>query len=172
MDHETDASPEIHPEVASLASVEPARAQPTSTLRKIFWCQDGVRAGWSLLIFIAIFAGLTFCINLTLRKLGVPKPDPSADLSPLFGIIVEGGSFLLLVVVAWIMSKIERRSFAVYGMGDRRKLAHFLAGMVWGIVALSTLILLSGWLDSGVDHRLFLARISFATQPSDCSSFF
>lgn len=141
MDHETEASAEMQSvQVATVPPVEPAPAQQPSVLRKIFWGQDGLRAGWSLLIFVAIFAGLAFCINLTLRKLGVPRPDPTADLTPLFGIIAEGSSFLLLVVVTWIMSKIERRSFAVYGMGDRRKLAHFLAGMAWGIVAISALI--------------------------------
>jgi len=155
MDHRTEASPEIQPnQVATLPPVE-APAQRPSVLRRIFWGQDGLRAGWSLLIFVAIFASLAFCINLTLRKLGVPKPDPTADLTPLFGILAEGSSFLLLVVVTWIMSKIERRSFAVYGMGDGRKLAHFFGGMAWGIVALSALIFTlrqTGFLV--IDHRL------------------
>jgi len=138
MDNEIEVSPGTQPNIVT--PVEPTQAQPPSTLRKIFWGRDGLRAGWGLLIFIAIFAGLAFSINLTLRKLGVPKPDPAAELSPLFGILGEGSSFLLLVLVTWIMSKIERRSFGVYGMADGRKLAHFFAGAAWGIVCLSALI--------------------------------
>lgn len=153
MDHETEVSPEIQP--APIAPIEPVPPPQPSTLRKIFWGKDGLRAGWSLLIFIAIFAGLAFCINRTLHMLHVPRPDPKAEWSPLLGILGEGGSFLLVMLVTWIMSKIERRSFGVYGMGDPRKLAHFLAGMAWGIVCLSVLIFTlrqAGFLV--IDHRL------------------
>src|ERR1051326_5235797 len=140
MDHQTEVSPEIQPiEPSPETAIEPVPPQP-STVRKIFWGKDGLRAGWSLLLFIAIFAGLAFCINRTLRGLGVPRPDPKAEWSPLLGILGEGSSFLLVIFVTWIMSKIERRSFGVYGLGDPRKLAHFLAGMAWGIVCLSVLI--------------------------------
>jgi len=140
MDHETEVSSEIQPiQPAPLTAIEPVQPPP-STLRRIFWGKDGLRAGWSLLIFVAIFAALAFSINRTLRMFGVPRPDPKAELSPLFGILGEGGSFLLVMLVTWIMSKIERRSFGVYGLGDQRKLAHFLAGMGWGIVGLSVLI--------------------------------
>lgn len=158
MDHETGVSPEIQPiQTATVAPIEPVPGQQSSTVRKIFWGNDGLRAGWGLFIFIAMFAGLAFCINLTLRKLGVPKPKADAELSPLFGIVGEGGSFLLLCVVTWIMSKIERRSISAYGMGDRRKLAHFFAGMAWGIVAISILIftlLQAGFLV--IDQRLLV----------------
>jgi len=153
MNHETE-SPEIQI-VPVAAPPPPEPVQQPSTLRKLFWGKDGLRAGWALLIFIAIFAGLAFCVNRALHALGVPRPDPKAELSPLVGILGEGGSFLLLVVVTWIMSKIERRSFSVYGMGDQRKLRHFLAGMAWGIVGLSILIFTlrqAGFLV--MDHRL------------------
>src|SRR5262249_32001135 len=141
MDHETEVSPEIQTiQAAPITAIEPVAPPPPSTLRKIFLGKDGLRAGWSLLIFVAIFAALAFCINRTLRMLGVPRPDPKAEWSPLSGILGEGGSFLLVMLVTWIMSKIERRSFGVYGLGDQRKLAHFLAGMAWGIVGLSVLI--------------------------------
>jgi hypothetical protein len=134
---DVDREAQVPPASTILTPVPP---QP-STLRKIFIGQDGLRSGWGLLIFIAIFAGLAFTINMTLRKLGVPKPKPDAEMSPLFGILGEGGTLLLVFLVTWIMSKIERRRFSVYGLSDTRKLAHFFAGMAWGIVCLSVLIL-------------------------------
>jgi membrane protease YdiL (CAAX protease family) len=48
---------------------------------------------------------------------------------------------VVILLITWIMSKIERRPNAVYGFGDSRKLSHFLTGMAWGIVCLSLLIL-------------------------------
>lgn len=119
-----------------------ASAESPSMLRRIFLGADGLRAGWSLAIFIAIVASLAFTINFTLRKMGVPNPGatPGAEISPRFGILNEGSSFLLVLLVTWIMSRIERRPISGYGLGDRRKLPRFLGGLVWGIVCLSLLI--------------------------------
>lgn len=111
-----------------------------STLQMIFFGSDGLRAGWGLLLFIAIFAALAFAINFVLHKLGVPKPDPKQEMSPPLGILGEGSTFLLCVIVTWIMSRIERRPVSIYGLGDRRKLPHFLAGLGWGFVCLSILV--------------------------------
>ena len=119
-------------------------AQPPSTLRKIFFGTEGLRAGWGLLIFIAMAVAIGFGINVIARKLGVHGPDsgkPGAETSPLFGIVGEGIAFLMIALVTWIMSKVELRPNSVYGLGDSRKLPHFLAGLAWGIVCLSILIL-------------------------------
>jgi hypothetical protein len=38
------------------------------------------------------------------------------------------------------MSKIERRPISAYGLGIRRKLPHFFAGLAWGVICLSLLV--------------------------------
>src|ERR1019366_137005 len=76
--------------------------------------------------------------------------------SPVAACIGEGIPFLIILLVTWIMSKIERRPNSVYGLGSSRKVPHFLAGLVWGIVCLSLLILTlvkTGFLV--IDSRLF-----------------
>lgn len=116
----------------------------SSTLRDVFIGQDGLRAGWSLLIFIAMIAAIAFCTNRISHKLHVPDPNsakPGAEMSPLFGILAEAIPFVIVVFVTWIMSKIERRPLGVYGLGDTRKFSHFFSGMAWGIACLSLLIL-------------------------------
>jgi len=151
-----DTTPEAlypHNDAAQQSNEQPP-TPPPSTLRRIFSGADGLRAGWSLLIFIAMAFGLGFSINVILRKLSVP-PKPGSEISPLFGIVGEGSSFLLVLLLVWIMSKIERRPNSVYGLGDSRKLPHFLAGLAWGIISLSVLILTL--LKTGllvIDHRL------------------
>ncbi len=126
---------------APLTSAESVPPKPP-LLHRIFIGKDGLRAGWSLLIFIAIFAAFAYCINTFAHKvLHVSPPQPGSELSPLFGILAEGGNFLVVLFVTWIMSRIERRPNAVYGFGDSRKLAHFFAGLVWGVACLSLLIL-------------------------------
>jgi membrane protease YdiL (CAAX protease family) len=128
--------------VVTLAEIIPP-TQP-STLRKTFVGKDGLRAGWSLLIFIALFATLAFCVNFVGHKLYPPSgqgPKPGEEISPAFGYMAEAIPFVIVVFVTWIMSKIERRPNSVYGFGGERKFARFLAGLTWGITCLSLLVL-------------------------------
>ena len=140
--NETDDQPLPHD--ATLTVTEPAPPPQPSTLHKIFIGKDGLRAGWSLLIFVALFAAIMYCVNRIGHKLYPPSPkkaDPAAAVSPLGGIIPEFITLLGVLLVSWIMSKIERRPNSVYGLGDRRMFSHFVSGLAWGITCLSLLIL-------------------------------
>ena len=142
----------------ALAAAE-ARPATESTLRKIFVGKDGLRAGWSLLIFIALCAGMIFCVNAIGRKLHMAGPQGGGQFSasPGFLFIAEAVPFLGVLLITWIMSRIERRPNPVYGFGDRRMVAHFLAGLGWGVSCLSLLVLTlwkSGLLV--IDGRLLL----------------
>jgi membrane protease YdiL (CAAX protease family) len=129
---------------ATLTGTELIPPTQPSALRKIFIGKDGLRAGWSLLIFIALFAAVIFGANVIGHKLHPPAPKaakPDSEITPLHGFLDEGIPFLALLLVTWIMSKIERRPNSVYGLGGGRKLPHFLAGLVWGVTCLSLLVL-------------------------------
>ena len=129
---------------ATPSPVEPAPTAPPSTLRKIFIGEDGLRAGWSLLIFIALFAAVAFCINTIGHKLFPPAaktPNASSEISLRDAFTSESVGLFVTLLVTWIMSKIERRPNSVYGLGDARKLSHFFAGLGWGVVCLSLLVL-------------------------------
>jgi uncharacterized protein len=129
---------------ATLPPTEPLAPPQPSALRKIFIGKDGLRAGWSLLIFIAIFVAIAFCARTIGHKVHPPAPRapnaPPEPASPSFLFIAESVPFLVTVLVTWIMSRIERRPVSVYGLGGQRKLAHFFRGLTWGIVCLSLLI--------------------------------
>ncbi len=117
----------------------------TSVLRKIFIGKDGLRAGWSLLIFIAIVAAIAFCVNFVGHKLlhlPAPKaPKTGSEISPAFILIGDSVLFLVTLLATWVMSKIEQRPNSVYGLGGNRKLPHFFAGLAWGVTCLSLLVL-------------------------------
>jgi membrane protease YdiL (CAAX protease family) len=128
----------------ALKPTEPIPPRPRSALRTIFIGKDGLRAGWSLLIFIALIAAIAFSVNTIGHKIHPPAPKaakPDAEITPLFGLLVEGTAFLVVCIVSWIMSKIEGRPNSVYGFGGSRKLSHFLAGLAWGVACLSVLVL-------------------------------
>jgi hypothetical protein len=115
--------------------------QPPSMQNRIFFGPDGLRAGWSLLMFMAMLVVLIFVVGLVARKLVPPNPAPSAthELSLRSTFLNEAIPFLIIFLVTWVMSKIERRRNSVYGLGG--SLAQFFAGLGWGVVCLSLLIL-------------------------------
>ncbi len=52
----------------------------------------------------------------------------------------EGIALLAVLIAAWLMAKIERRPSSAYGLGGRRRLPNFLAGLGWGVALLSLLV--------------------------------
>jgi membrane protease YdiL (CAAX protease family) len=130
---------------AALASNHQNPPPQSSTLRQIFIGKDGLRAGWSLLIFIALFATLMAAAGAVGHKLHPPAPkttatvaDKSISLRTTF--LDESVPFLGILLVTWIMSRIERRPNAVYGLGGSHKLSHFFTGLAWGVTCLSLLV--------------------------------
>ncbi|MGH9494012.1 MAG: lysostaphin resistance A-like protein [Candidatus Sulfotelmatobacter sp.] len=115
-----------------------------SSLRKIFIGRDGIRAGWSLLIFIAMIAAVALCTRFIVHKIH-PGPNTAQGMQEEMGkpsvlLLGESVQFLVVLFLSWVMSRIERRPNGVYGLGGSRKLAHFFAGLAWGGVCLSLLV--------------------------------
>jgi len=150
-------------EPVSPAEVAPS-AQP-SVLRKIFIGKDGLRAGWGLLIFIALFAVFAFSANRIAHRFfpsAAAAETPGAEVPPVFLLFGEAIPFLIILFITWVMSKIERRPYSVYGLGGSRKVPRFLAGLGWGIICLSLLVLTlwkAGLLV--IDRRLLFGRDAF-----------
>jgi membrane protease YdiL (CAAX protease family) len=129
---------------ATLLPTEPPPPTQPPALRNIFIGKDGLRAGWSLVIFIALMAVMLFCANRIAHKIHPPAPktaNSAVAITATQGLIGEAVPFLLILLATWIMSKIERRPNSVYGLGGSRKLPHFLAGLAWGVTCLSLLVL-------------------------------
>src|SRR5271154_1754154 len=109
-----------------------------STLRWVFFGLDGLRAGWSILVFIALMFGFFKGVSalnpiVHLLPTGGP-PKTGVPLSFLFA--AESVPIVATLLVTWIMSKIERRPVGVYGLGGQRKLSRLLAGLAWGVACL------------------------------------
>ena len=130
-----------HNDEALLPSDQIPPVKP-STLRYVFFGTDGLRAGWSILIFIALMAGFlrgVSALNHILHLL--PKAGAAnADAAPAFAFATESIPFFATLLVTWIMSRIEKRPASVYGLGDQRKFPHFFAGLAWGVTCLSLLV--------------------------------
>ena len=127
-----------------LTPTEPIQPPPPSMVHKIFIGKDGLRAGWSLMIFFGLLAVMVFGANVIGHKFHPPAHKTAKAVSNMIPAVVliagDGFVFLVTLLAAWIMSKIEGRPNSVYGMGGRRRLPHFFAGLAWGVTCLSLLV--------------------------------
>ncbi len=109
--------------------------------RKIFIGKDGLRAVWSVLIFILIFGGVVAAALFSAQKLHlIDLKGQTRTFSLTFAYVNESISVFGVLLASWIMSKIEGRPISVYGYGGSRKLWHFLAGLGSGIFLISLLV--------------------------------
>ena len=117
----------------------------SSKLTLIFYNDRGLRAGWRLLIYIGLIWILTQGAGLIAKRLnaGTPSRLPTSEFKrAIVQAAVELILFLVLLLLAWIMSKIERRKMGVYGLPlQRSALPSFIRGyLVWGFVPLAILL--------------------------------
>lgn len=122
----------------------PADAAPkpqTSRFREVFIGKEGLRAGWSVLIFILVFAVLQGISILVIQKmhLAVPPSKTTPEISLSFGFINEALSAASVLLATWILSKIERRDRS-YGYGGPNRALFFLAGLGSGLFLISLLV--------------------------------
>jgi len=75
---------------------------------------NGLRAGWRLLIFVAVLVPLGYGVSRSVDALMRRMP---ADFSTSFGEVLSIDFLILpLLIATWIMGRIERRTFADYGL--------------------------------------------------------
>jgi uncharacterized protein len=101
---------------------------------------NGLRAGWRLLIFFAIFAPLGYGMS---RTVDVLMRRMHADLSlPLNAVLSIDVLLVPLLLATWIMGRIERRTFADYGLPWRRAFGRrFWQGAAFSFASFAVLLL-------------------------------
>jgi len=119
-----------------MTEIEPAGFSSSPGLRKYFYGPHGLRSGWRLLIFFAILAVLYRVDSRFIRPL-TRGLDEIIDY--LAGCV---SNFLVFLLASWIMSKIEKRTIADYGLPWRRLFQRqFWLGALLGFGSLSLLLL-------------------------------
>jgi uncharacterized protein len=125
-----------------LRSGEPVQ---TSALQRVFFGPDGLRAGWSIFLFLVLFVMMIWLGGFIVHRLYPMPAEPIKKITengmpPGLFFISEFMPLLATLIASWMMSKVEGRSVAVYGFGGGRRVRHFLAGLGWGVVCLSLLV--------------------------------
>lgn len=104
-------------------------------LHRVFYGPSELRAGWRLLIFLAIVIALINGSNLMVRLL-----LPGADKTTLF-LVFQVINFLIFLFASWIMGRIEGRTIADYGLPWRRMFRiQFWQGVLLGFASITGLL--------------------------------
>jgi membrane protease YdiL (CAAX protease family) len=122
------------PREVERTSTAPASGFPGN----LFLNETGLRAGWRLLIYAAIFLAL---MTVSIFLLGLLLHPARGVLSPRFQFFGELASFLSAFLAAWIMSQVEKRPVGEYGLPARgafRK--QFWLGCLFGSCEIFVLI--------------------------------
>ncbi|MGO9778125.1 MAG: lysostaphin resistance A-like protein [Terracidiphilus sp.] len=115
-------------------------------LRWTFIGSQGLRAGWSVAIFLIL--AIIFMISVGSAATAIARHIPHTktnDFTPTVALIGEVIQFLGLLGAAIIMALIERRRILTYNLTGPRRIPHFLSGMAAGFVALSALVGALAW---------------------------
>ncbi|MFP5210121.1 MAG: type II CAAX prenyl endopeptidase Rce1 family protein [Acidobacteriota bacterium] len=122
-------------------------------LRWIFIGGQGLRAGWSVFLFILLTAFFLSAMAMVVRMAtGHGRHARPTGLSPLTALVAEGVSLLAILCAGALLALIERRGILDYNLRGPRRAAHFLAGLATGFLALSALVgtlAWGGWLHFG-----------------------
>lgn len=120
---------------------DPQTPPAHSTTKRIFIGPHGLRAGWRLLIFMAIVIAMSRVARMIITRFFPAALDPT-QMTPMRIIAPDLLFCIILAVAAWIMSKIEGRRLAEYGLSRSEALReNFWVGALIGLLATSTTVL-------------------------------
>jgi membrane protease YdiL (CAAX protease family) len=133
------ADQEVHPALRPAAAGSP---QPQHT----FWRgPNGIRAGWRVLIFLALVCVLVLVVSGALKILLHGQARVGIHVSgiaPLGLAFIEGPLLFFTAVPALVMARIERRKWGQYGLPMQSAFGKdFWIGIVVGFAAISASLL-------------------------------
>lgn len=124
---------------------EPSEPQPATTahlgLREILVGPDGLRAGWGLLLFIFFFEAFRAVVYPLVVSHLLVRVAATANMHASRMIPLEAAGVACVLAATWVLSRVEGRSVADYGLRDSRALRNFGIGALCGAVLLSCLVL-------------------------------
>ena len=105
-------------------------------MHKIFIGPHGLRAGWRLLLYVALWRVFAFLLD-GLMAIVLPRGPRGIWLE----LAVESKRMVSVLLPALVMAAIEKRPFGAYGLPGRQAFGKlFWAGTLWGIAAISLLV--------------------------------
>src|SRR6201987_1897474 len=137
--------PSVSPEEKTPDSLVPvtavAQSPPKSLPEQIFQGPDGLRVVWRILLYLSVAAAVAYALFWLGRPFFPEVPSGALSLwQEMYG---EAMLLVSAVAPAFLMARIEGRSFDDYGLPRKEAFGTlFWIGAAWGILAIVTLLLL------------------------------
>ena len=162
MEHETQSRPDhmspgeeevIVPHAATDALEPQSPDTHVANERDLSWAflgDDGLRSGWSALLFVTLY----FLISPFLDAIALALDPHLAQrgFGPFRELITELIPVTVIAIAGLLMARLEHRRLADYFLAGPRRARYFLVGLASGFAALSALIgalAVGGWLRFG-----------------------
>jgi uncharacterized protein len=145
---EATPTPAAAPEFSSASIPPPKPPQPfeTRVLLKILLGPNGLRAGWSVLLFFIVFLIVSGIVGVVFfaTHLVDPKDHQFTPFSTSMGELLQ---LVGLVVAGIIVALIERRrgNLLAFNLLGPHRVRHFVEGLIAGFVSVSALVGAMAW---------------------------
>jgi uncharacterized protein len=116
------------------------QVEPLSLYHRIFIGTQGIRAGWSIGIFLILMIAITFTFDALTLFLFSKINLPGKNTQPFQSCAFEFTWFLGLLGASMYMAFLEHKPLISYGLEGTQRIKKFLYGVLSGTVALSILI--------------------------------
>lgn len=115
---------------------------PASGAHSLFFADDGLRPAWGLLLFAILYYALSTALGAAsaLSRAAPPPLGPQPTISPADILWSDGLNAPAVLLTTFLMSRIERRPFAHYGLTGSRVLSRIAAGAGIGVASVSLLV--------------------------------
>jgi len=124
----------LETEAQSSAPDFAAAVQP-SYVRTVFLGSDGLRAGWGLAFYVAMFYPLQFVVSRWVGSLELGASGLWSMMLAEFGVLVAA------VAPAVALARAEKRPWGVYGLPGHKAFGKlFWIGAVWGFASITLLL--------------------------------
>ena len=114
--------------------------KPKGGIKGIFIGSKGLRAGWGILIFIAILVAEVFALRFVLSVIHHGHKAGTSAMTPVATLTAEGVMAAIAVVATLLTALIERRSLVRLGFGLKNALPRLVQGLVVGVLAMAGLV--------------------------------
>ena len=102
--------------------------------RRVFFGPHGLRAGWSLFIYVLVTQAIGAALFLAIKRIGNLPDQPR--WTPGLLITAELAQAAIVLAVTLMMTRIEGRTLATYGLPLRRAFGgRFWEGAAWGVAS-------------------------------------
>jgi uncharacterized protein len=126
--------PKAMPQPTTAAPDFAAAVQP-SYVRTVFLGPDGLRAGWGLAFYVAMFYPLQFVAARLAGSAVLGVNGIWGEMLDEFGVLVAA------VVPALLLGRVEKRPWGVYGLPGRQAFGKLVwVGVVWGFASITLLL--------------------------------